>query len=58
MEMNEIVLELRELRRDVQALREEIHGYKGFVGGVVWCLSAVAGIVGFIWGVVWAGTDV
>lgn len=47
----EVVLEqLRALRDDVAALRQEVLRYKGFVGGVAWALSIAAGGVGFLWG--------
>lgn len=45
-----IVEELRGIRQDIADLREDIDNYKGFVGGVAWCLSALAGGIGFLWG--------
>lgn len=50
--VGELMAEMRLIRNDVQDLREELHRYKGFVGGVVWCFSALAAVVGFVWGMV------
>jgi hypothetical protein len=55
MELKEIALELREIRDEVRALREELQRYKGFVGGVAWCLSALTAVVGFVWGTISPG---
>ncbi len=52
MSLHDVVLELREIRADIQALKQEMHRYKGFVGGVLWCVSAVASVIGFVWGLV------
>lgn len=52
MDFTEVVAEMRALRKDVQAIREEMRHYRGFAQGVAWCLSAVAGAVGFVWGLV------
>ena len=52
MTLDDVMLELRELRGDVIELKEELHRYKGFVGGVAWCMSALTAVVGFVWGVV------
>lgn len=51
MDLSELLAEIRSLRADVQAIREEIGCYRGFVGGVVWTFSGVAALVGFIWGI-------
>ncbi len=32
--------EIKEIRKDMRSLREEITKYKGFVGGVFWCFAA------------------
>jgi hypothetical protein len=53
MGLREVMEELRELRADGQGLQREIHRYKGFVGGVVWCLSSLTAAVGFVFGVAW-----
>lgn len=53
MGLREVMEELRELRGDVQGLQREMHRYKGFVGGVVWCLSSLTAAVGFVFGAVW-----
>jgi hypothetical protein len=50
MENCEIVFELRKITNEVRALRDELERYKGFVGGVAWCLSALTALVGFVWG--------
>ncbi len=50
--MSDLMAEIRHIRDDVQELREELHRYKGFVGGVVWCFSALAATVGFVWGAI------
>lgn len=52
MDTQEIMTEIRALRADMAALREDFNHYRGFAGGVLWCFSAVAGFVGFVWGVV------
>lgn len=57
METKVIVAELRAIRAEIAELREDIDHYRGFVGGVVWCLSAVAGAVGFMWGVLKGGAQ-
>lgn len=46
--MQEIVIELRELRHDVQGLKQEMQRYKGFVGGVMWCMGALSAVGGFL----------
>lgn len=55
MRLMDVMAEVRELRTDVQGLKQELQRYKGFVGGVVWCLSALAATVGFVWGMLWGG---
>lgn len=50
MDVNGIVVELRAIRLEIAELREDIDRYRGFIGGVAWCLSAIAGFIGFIWG--------
>ena len=52
MEIQTILEEIRQVRGDVQALKGELERYKGFVGGVMWCMSALTAVVGFIWGAV------
>ena len=49
-EMEQILIELKEIRVDVHILRDELQRYKGFVGGVMWCVSALTAMVGFVWG--------
>ncbi len=48
--MDEIIRELRQIRTEVHELREDMQRYKGFVGGVMWCMSALTAMVGFAWG--------
>jgi hypothetical protein len=55
MENQEIVFELRKIAGEVRALRDELERYKGFVGGVAWCLSALTAFVGFTWGMLSGG---
>lgn len=50
MVIDDIVAELRAIRLEIADLREDIDRYRGFIGGVAWCLSALAGFVGFLWG--------
>lgn len=50
MDASEIIGELKVIRAEIGELRQDIGRYRGFVGGVVWGLSALAGAVGFIWG--------
>jgi hypothetical protein len=50
MEFEVLVEEIRYVRADVQDLRDELNRYKGFVGGVMWCMSALTAMVGFAWG--------
>lgn len=50
MESREIIAEVRKIAAEVKGLREELERYKGFVGGVAWCLSALTALVGFVWG--------
>ena len=52
MEVDAIVAELQAIRLDIGKLREDIDRYRGFIGGVAWALSALAGMVGFVWGVI------
>jgi hypothetical protein len=54
-ENREIVCELRKIAGEVRALRDELERYKGFVGGVAWCLSALTAFVGFAWGMLSGG---
>ncbi len=49
-DMKELVQEVRGLRADVHAMRQEMERYRGFVAGVVWCFSGIAALVGFLWG--------
>lgn len=53
MGLREVVEELRELRADVQGLQREMHRYKGFVGGVIWCFSGMTAAVGYLFGMSW-----
>lgn len=53
MGLREVVEELRELRADVQGLQQEMHRYKGFVGGVVWCFGGLTAAMGFVFGAIW-----
>lgn len=50
MDMERIVAELHAIREEIASLREEMHRYRGFVGGVAWCMAAFSGAVGFLWG--------
>lgn len=50
--MQDVVAELRAIRQEIADLREDIETYRGFIGGVAWCLSALAGVVGFLWGMI------
>ena len=50
--MQDVVVELRAIRQEISDLREDIEKYRGFISGVEWCLSALAGMVGFLWGMV------
>ena len=50
MEIMNVLDEIRLVRGDVRALREELERYKGFVGGVMWCMAALTAVVGFVWG--------
>lgn len=55
MKLSEVMMEVRELRADVQGLKQELQRYRGFVGGVLWCIGALGAVVGFVWGLVWGG---
>lgn len=55
MQIEQIIDELRDMRGDIKQLRTELERYKGFVGGVLWCVSAIAASVGFVWGVLTHG---
>lgn len=50
MDMERVVAELQTIRGEIASLREEMHRYRGFVGGVAWCMAALSGLVGFLWG--------
>ena len=52
MEWRELLEEVRGLRGDVQAMREELELYRGFVAGAAWCFATIAGAVGFVWGII------
>ncbi|MFZ2587889.1 MAG: hypothetical protein WAZ18_07230 [Alphaproteobacteria bacterium] len=52
MNVKDLVVEVRALRSDLQDLKEELHRYKGFVGGVMWCMGALSAAGGFVWGLV------
>jgi hypothetical protein len=47
MEMGHIVEELRALRADIQDIREDLRQSRGFIGGVVWVIGALAAVLGF-----------
>jgi hypothetical protein len=55
--MNELEMlgEIKEIRREVHDLRVELTRYKGFVGGVLWCVSGTAALLGFVWGMLSSG---
>lgn len=55
MDTKEIIGEIRQIRFEVRELKEELQRYKGFVGGVAWCLSALTALVGFVWGSISTG---
>lgn len=38
--------EMRDLRQDVKEMRKELSGYKGFIGGVMWVISALSAAIG------------
>lgn len=40
--------ELKEVRKDIKDLRQEVTKYKGFVGGVLWSMAAVFAVFQFI----------
>lgn len=44
--LTEIRRDLFELRNDVKAMRDEFMKYKGFIGGVVFVISAIAAAIG------------
>lgn len=52
MDSKELLEEMRGLRSDVHAIRQDLERYRGFVAGVVWCFSGIAALVGFVWGMV------
>ncbi|HEX2858690.1 MAG TPA: hypothetical protein VHP58_00570 [Alphaproteobacteria bacterium] len=56
MESREIIGEIRQIRFEIRELKEELQRYKGFVGGVAWCLSALTAVVGFVWGTLSSGS--
>jgi hypothetical protein len=45
--------ELKEVRKDIRELRQEVTKYKGFVGGVLWTAAALFAAFQFI--VRWLG---
>lgn len=51
---HDVLDELRGLRGDVHGIKLEMSQYRGFVRGVAWSISAVAGTVGFVWGLLFA----
>lgn len=50
MDLGALVDEMKGLRGDVRALREDMERYRGFVAGAAWCFATVGGVVGFVWG--------
>jgi len=48
-----VLQELRGLRGEVQAIREDMRHYRGFVGGMAWTFSAMAALAGFVWGIIY-----
>jgi hypothetical protein len=50
MDIQEMLREIRELRSEVHNLRVELTRYKGFAGGVMWCVSGTTALLGFVWG--------
>ncbi|MCP5405777.1 MAG: hypothetical protein H6922_06115 [Pseudomonadaceae bacterium] len=50
MRLQDVMVEVRELRQQVRQLQQELQRYKGFIGGVMWCLSALSAAGGFVWG--------
>lgn len=43
---SEIRSDLLEMKGDVKAMRDEFNKYKGFIGGVVFVISAIAAAIG------------
>lgn len=50
MDLEDVVLEIREVRQQVRVIQEELTRYRGFAGGVMWGVSAMAAALGFVWG--------
>jgi hypothetical protein len=47
--MEQIIEELRAIRGDIGALREDMNRYRGFVAGMTWCFTGLVGFVGLVW---------
>lgn len=41
--------EIREIHQEIKEIRHEVTKYKGFVGGVVWAVTALAVSLQFIY---------
>ena len=48
MTLEQIYEEIHAIRHEVQTLHAELSRYKGFVGGVLWVVTAMAGAVGYL----------
>lgn len=50
MQNEEIIAELRNIRLEILTMRKELSRYKGFVGGILWSVSACVTAAGLLSG--------
>lgn len=48
METSLLHQEIKEIRKEVRSLHEEMTKYKGFVGGVLWSIAAIVTAANFL----------
>lgn len=48
METELLHLEIKEIKKEVRSLHQEMTKYKGFVGGVLWSVAAIATAANFL----------